>query len=911
MRRSLWLPLWLLLLGSAPVRAGWVEERPDRTILHVTLHDWIFQGLDPARKEPAIRANAAALRAFEREFPAIVAERWRARWEADPGRYGKRDWSRVEVRVGGFSGLNLPGVETDLLAIAGEAAPDILYVNFRKSDSYIQQGFLHPLDRPEDGYLAALSPEEVDARLDPRLRPIVTTRGPSGRVHTWALPYGGAMGRVLWYRKDLFDRAGLRYPDTDWTWDDLLEACRRITDPATDTWGIALRDTPQESWRWLPFLWSAGGEVLAEDPVTGEWDVVFDSRAAAVGLDFYVRLCSEPWTDRLGRRRHGYAYRDENPQLALEKWSQGRIAMTQTYIDESVFSQLVQPESEGIAPVPRGPGGVRAGELNSRMMGLFAGIREPAVRDAAWEFIRYFESEPAQAIKTRVMVEGGLGRFVNPDLLEKHGYPELVRLSPRGWAETFREAIATGKPEPYKNMAFLYEVLDEPLKTANRLALKDRLPADPEARLDTLQGLLGEAAEKARRVSLGRIPEAERRLRRATGALFVCAMVGVFVVAGARAFRDFRAAGQGDTGWTSPARRRLGWWMLAPAGLSILVWQYVPLARGSLIAFQEYNLLRPSVWVGFENFGNVLWDGAWWTSVWNAVRYSALVVALTFLPPLLLAVVLQEIPRGKLLYRTVYYLPAALNSLVVIYLWKTFYGETEVGLLNRWLLRTPAWAMLLLAVGLAAAGMAVAIRLWRLDRCRAAAGAALIGWVLAGAALAVWRPVWMDPTLTGWAKLTATLPHPVRWLRDDATAMFACVLPLFWAGVGPGCLIYLAALKNVPEELYESADLDGAGFLDKLLFIVLPLFRPLLAIQFLGVFIGAWFHSEANILAMTGGGAGTRVAGLEIFYRAFTYLQFGPATAMAWMLGFMLVLFTLHQLKTLARVEFRRAGDGR
>ena len=43
------------------------------------------------------------------------------------------------------------------------------------------------------------------------------------------------------------------------------------------------------------------------------------------------------------------------------------------------------------------------------------------------------------------------------------------------------------------------------------------------------------------------------------------------------------------------------------------------------------------------------------------------------------------------------------------------------------------------------------------------------------------------------------------------------------------------------------------------------------------------------------------------WYKAFSYLKFGPATAMAWMLGFMLIGFTVHQLRMLSRVEFRTA----
>jgi multiple sugar transport system permease protein len=60
---------------------------------------------------------------------------------------------------------------------------------------------------------------------------------------------------------------------------------------------------------------------------------------------------------------------------------------------------------------------------------------------------------------------------------------------------------------------------------------------------------------------------------------------------------------------------------------------------------------------------------------------------------------------------------------------------------------------------------------------------------------------------------------------------------------------------------------------------------------------------------MTGGRAGTEVAGLHIFFQSFMHLRFGPATAMAWVLGFILIGFTVNQLRILSRMEFRTAGD--
>ena len=66
-----------------------------------------------------------------------------------------------------------------------------------------------------------------------------------------------------------------------------------------------------------------------------------------------------------------------------------------------------------------------------------------------------------------------------------------------------------------------------------------------------------------------------------------------------------------------------------------------------------------------------------------------------------------------------------------------------------------------------------------------------------------------------------------------------------------------------------------------------------------------------NIFVMTGGGPynATRVIGLDIWYNAFVYLKFGMATAMAWVLGLMLIGFTVMQLRILSKVEFRKAQE--
>ena len=888
---------WLAGMGALAF-GGQVVLEDGAPVVEVVIHNWVLP--DATRNDPMSRANLAVVRAFREAYPDIVRERYAERYRADPDTYGAYDWERVRVRPRKFTGIRVEGVESDLLAIAGGVAPDVVYLNFRRSDTYIRQGFLAPLD----AYLAELSEAELSERVHPKVWPVIRRPGPDGETHTWALPYGGLLGKGLLYRKDRFDEAGLAYPDETWTWEDLHHAVRVLSDPAAGKYCIRFARGNHESYQFTSFLWSAGAEFMTRDPDSGEWTIDYDSREAAVALDYYTRLVTEPWEDERGVTRRGYAFRDTDGAWA--KWQQGDIAITQGYIDEDMFD-VINPELTGLAPIPLGPDGMRASEINSRMLGLFRDIENPVVRDAAWEFIRFFDSHAASEIRTRILVESGLAAFVNPAHLERHGYGALLRLTPPGWMDVFALAVENGKPEPYgphSNIA--YDLLSIPLQRAQQEALAGRLPQEREARLDVLQGLLAEAADHARRDMLGITPPDELRFRNRVSLLvLVCLALGYMWVI-RRIVRTYARAAV-ETG--EVAKRHNRFWvvlLMFPALATVAVWQYVPLARGSMMAFQDYRLLDPSPWVGLRNFGEVLFDARWWFSVLTAFRYTAWVLGLTFLPPLFLAILLQEVPRARLFFRTVYYLPAVVNGLVMILMWKNFYEESENGLLNAVLMRVPAGAYLGLAALFGGLCLAFARRLQRQDSRVYAA-------VMAGVALGFFFTGWalVDPIFeqTGTMNPGATLREPIRWLSNPETAMLACVLPLAWAGMGPGCLIYLAALKGIDEESYEAAEIDGAGFLDKILFVVVPRLKPLLMINFIGVFIAAFFQAEANILAMTGGGANTEVAGLHIFYQAFIHLRFGPATAMAWLLGALLIAFTLWQLRMLAHLEFRTTGD--
>ena len=148
------------------------------------------------------------------------------------------------------------------------------------------------------------------------------------------------------------------------------------------------------------------------------------------------------------------------------------------------------------------------------------------------------------------------------------------------------------------------------------------------------------------------------------------------------------------------------------------------------------------------------------------------------------------------------------------------------------------------------------------------------------------------------------------WLEAPHLAMICCVLPTVWASMGMASLIYLAALYSIPNDLYEAADLDGAGIRQKLWRITIPSLLPLIIINFVGTLIGT-FQNMGNIFILTFGKPGqtTMVVGLKIWIEAYSNLRFSMATGMAWILGSLLIGLTYVQIQFLNKVEYRRAKD--
>ncbi len=134
------------------------------------------------------------------------------------------------------------------------------------------------------------------------------------------------------------------------------------------------------------------------------------------------------------------------------------------------------------------------------------------------------------------------------------------------------------------------------------------------------------------------------------------------------------------------------------------------------------------------------------------------------------------------------------------------------------------------------------------------------------------------------------------WLGDPAWAMPSIIIVACWQ-VGQQMLIFLAGLQSIPVQLYEVCDLDGAPWWRKFFGVTLPLLSP---IVFFNMVVGIIqsFQVFAKIYIMTGGGPvnSTLVYVMYLYTRAFTYLEMGYGSALAWLLLIIIMGLTLVQM---------------
>lgn len=124
-----------------------------------------------------------------------------------------------------------------------------------------------------------------------------------------------------------------------------------------------------------------------------------------------------------------------------------------------------------------------------------------------------------------------------------------------------------------------------------------------------------------------------------------------------------------------------GWFFLLPAVLVFSTFSWYPIIRGFIISFQSIDLINKPEFVGIENFSMLFEDQDMPTAWKNTLYYSFLGVIFGYLVPLLIALFINEVRRGKSFFRLVFYTPTVVPPMAAMLLWKWIY-DPRSGLAN-------------------------------------------------------------------------------------------------------------------------------------------------------------------------------------------------------------------------------------
>jgi multiple sugar transport system permease protein len=278
--------------------------------------------------------------------------------------------------------------------------------------------------------------------------------------------------------------------------------------------------------------------------------------------------------------------------------------------------------------------------------------------------------------------------------------------------------------------------------------------------------------------------------------------------------------------------------------VGFLLFGVFPLASAIFISLTNWSPVSGPYWqahvIGGANYAQMLTqDGRFWHSIGNSIYYALGSVAITNVVALPMALVLNQRIRGLAFFRTIFYLPAILPAVAATLVLRLIF-QPGTGVLS---------------------------------------------------ALLTLLHVQCNPN-------SISCTHIIDWFDDPTLIMPAAILMTAWV-VGQPMLIYLAGLQGIDQSYYEAAAVDGAGPWRTLRNITLPLLTPTIFFNIVIGLIGA-FQEFSKILVLTGGDNSTGGPNdallttlLYVYLDAFKYHLFGYATAMAFGLFALILIFTL------------------
>ena len=279
-----------------------------------------------------------------------------------------------------------------------------------------------------------------------------------------------------------------------------------------------------------------------------------------------------------------------------------------------------------------------------------------------------------------------------------------------------------------------------------------------------------------------------------------------------------------------------GYLFISPWILGMVLFALGPILASFGLAFTRWNLFTEPEYVGWANFQKLAHDPLFYKSVFNTIYYTIFAVPLGLVLALGLAMLVNHRLRGINFFRTAFFLPNVVAGIAMLLLWKWLF-DPNFGLVNLFL----DWTGLMAA----------------------------FEWIGIG------RP---------------------QWISSRAGAMPGLVFMSIW-GLGGSMMIFLAGLQNIPRELIEAAELDGAGPWKRFRYVTVPLLTPtIFFLTMVGVIGSLQVFNQAYVMTQGGPAHATLFYVLYLFQTAFERFQMGYACAMALVLFIITLIVSLIQL---------------
>lgn len=279
-----------------------------------------------------------------------------------------------------------------------------------------------------------------------------------------------------------------------------------------------------------------------------------------------------------------------------------------------------------------------------------------------------------------------------------------------------------------------------------------------------------------------------------------------------------------------------------PFFLIYVIFILYPLFQGFLLSFHKWNLVGTKMYVGFDNYGMILKDELFWTSLKHTLGFVCISTPCVMVTAFCLAFMVNHVLIKKpAVYRIAFFAPMVLSVSIISFLW-LFLLQPQTGLVS---------------------------------------------------------------TLLG----SLGVRDEILWFSNPDLVWFSIVILTVWWTAGYDMIIYLAAMQNIPDSIFESASLDGAKPWQITRYITIPYLKEThFMVLFLEVIASFKIFGQVFLITQGGPAGKTRTFIQYIYEKGFQNYEMGLASSASMLFFVMILMVSLAQL--FIKRKFRDQEDG-